>query len=237
MSGSLFGIGVGPGDPELMTLKAHRLIRAAGVVAYPALPGVESFARSIASAHLPKGVLEMRLDIPMTGAREPAQAAYDLGAQRIAEVLETGSDVVFLCEGDPLFFGSFMYVMARIRGRYRVEVVPGVSSVSAAAASLCEPLAARSEVLTVLPATLAADDLSAGIRAADAVAIVKVGRHLDKVRAVLAALGLADRAHYVERATLAGERVLTLAEAPAPAPYFSLILITKGLDQWLLNRS
>ncbi len=236
MSGILYGIGLGPGDPELITLKAARLIGAAGVVAYPALPGVESLARGIAAGLLPAGVVELVIEVPMRLERAPAQAAYDLGAARIAEALEAGQDVVFLCEGDPFFYGSFMYLHARLSGRFAVEVVPGVTSLSAASARAGVPLVARSEVLTVVPAPLEDAALEARLAGADAVAILKVGRHLGRVRALVERLGLMQRAVYVERASMAGERLLPLAEAPDPAPYFSMILITKGADRWLKTR-
>ncbi len=233
MSGVLYGVGLGPGDPELMTLKAARLIGAADVVAYPALAGADSFARSIAAAHLKDGALELRLDVPMRVERGPAQAAYDAGAAEIAGVLETGQDVVFLCEGDPLFYGSFMYVQARLVDRFQVEVVPGVNSISASVAAMGSTLVARNEVLTVIPGPLDAEEMRARIAAADAVAIMKVGRHLGKIRAVLDGMGLAANATYVERATLAAEVVLPLAHAPDEAPYFSMILVTKGRDPWI----
>jgi len=233
MSGKLYGVGLGPGDPDLMTIRAARLISAADVVAYPALPGVESFARAIAAAHLREDVVELRMEVPMTPARGPAQAAYDTGAARIAEALEAGQDVVVLCEGDPLFYGSFMYLLARLSGRFDCEVVPGVTSVTACAAVLQRPLAARNEVLVVIPGPLPEADMRARIEGADAVAIMKVGRHLAKIRGVLDGMGLLDRAVYVERATLGAERSMPLADAPADAPYFSMILLTKGMDPWL----
>jgi len=231
--GVLFGVGLGPGDPELMTLKAHRLISAAEVIAYPALAGAGSFARAIAADTIPPAAREIVIDVPMTAAREPAQAAYDSGAADIAAVLETGQDVVCLCEGDPFFYGSFMYLFARLSGRFDVRVVPGVTSVTACAARAGLPLAARNERLTVLPGPLPADELRARIAGADGVAIMKVGRHLPKVRAVIEELGLAAQAVYVERASLAREVVCPLSEAPAQAPYFSMILLTKGADPWL----
>lgn len=233
MSGILYGIGLGPGDPELMSLKAARLIGAAGVVAYPCLPGAESFARSIAAGMIREGAHEIAMEVPMTPERGPAQAAYDLAAARISEALELGEDVAVLCEGDPFFYGSFMYLHARLSGRFRVEVVPGVSSVSAASAQLQMPLVARNQVLTILPAPLDDARLRAGIAAADSVAIMKLGRHLGRVRAVIDGLGLTGRTRYIERATLGDERCLPLAEAPDPAPYFSMILLTKGADSWL----
>ncbi len=231
--GVMFGVGVGPGDAELITLKAARLIGAAQVVAYPALPGRESLAREIAAPLLPGVFEELRIEVPMTAERAPAQAAYDAGAARIAEVLERGRDVVFLCAGDPLFYGSFMYLQARLCGRFAVRAVPGVASPMAAAAAAGLPLAARDEVLTMLPATLDDAALRERLQLCDSAAIMKVGRHLARLRALLDDMGLTARAHYVERAAMAGEVIRPLAEAPDAAPYFSMILVMKGADPWL----
>lgn len=233
MSGILYGIGLGPGDPELMTLKAARLISAAGVVAYPCLPGTPSFAREIAAGMIGKGTVEIVMEVPMVPARGPAQTAYDQAAIRIAEYLDADKNVVILCEGDPLFYGSFMYLYARLSDRFQTEIVPGVTSVSATSAQVKMPLVARNQVLSILPAPLDDAALRAGIQAADSVAILKVGRHLGRVRAVINGLGLLSKAVYVERATLPEERHMTLAKAPDPAPYFSMILLTKGADPWL----
>lgn len=231
--GRLYGVGLGPGDPELMTLKAHRLISEASVVAYPTLAGAASFARSIAADALREGVDEIVMDVPMTVAREPAQAAYDAGAARIAAALDQGHDVVCLCEGDPFFYGSFMYIFARLAGDYEVEVVPGVTSVTTCAARAGMPLAARNERVTILPGPLPADELRSRIEGAESVAIMKVGRHLAKIRDVIGDLGYLDQAVYVERASLPDEVVCPLSEAPEKAPYFSMILLTKGADPWL----
>lgn len=231
--GMLYGVGLGPGDPDLITRKAVRLIEAARVIAYPALAGSDSLARAIAADLIAADAREIVMDVPMSRARAPAQAAYDAGAAEIAGVLETGEDVVCLCEGDPFFYGSFMYLHARLADRFRVEVVPGVSSLTACAARAGLPLAARNERVTVLPGPLPEDELARRIQGAESVAILKVGRHLAKLRAVISRLGLLERAVYVERATMAEERVCPLAEAPDDAPYFSMILLTKGADPWL----
>ncbi|MCF6315382.1 MAG: precorrin-2 C(20)-methyltransferase [Marinosulfonomonas sp.] len=233
MSGVLYGIGLGPGDAELMTLKAARLISAAQVVAYPTLAGGSSFARSIAADLIGDGVREVKIDVPMQVERGPAQAAYDAAADEISAILETGLDVVVLCEGDPFFYGSFMYIYARLKDRFQTEVVPGITAMAASAASLGLPLAARNEMLSVVPAPLPDAELRQKISAADSVVIMKVGRHLGRVRAVIEGLGLLDQAHYIERATLPAEQKMPLAKAPDPAPYFSMILITKEADPWL----
>jgi precorrin-2/cobalt-factor-2 C20-methyltransferase len=140
---------------------------------------------------------------------------------------------VVLCEGDPFFYGSFMYLFSRLSDRYDTEVVPGVTSVTTCAAVLGRPLAARNEVLTIIPGPMAEQDMFDRIAAAEAVAIIKVGRHLAKIRRVLQKLGYEGNAGYVERASLPNQVVLPLADAPDQAPYFSMILMTKGQDPWL----
>lgn len=233
MTGKLYGVGLGPGDPELVTLKAHRLISSAQVIAYPALERGDSFARSIVAEYIPETCTELTISIPMSVARKPAQDAYDAGAAVIAAHLDAGRDVVVLCEGDPFFYGSFMYLFSRLADRYEVEVVPGVTSVTACAAALGRPLAARNEVLTIVPGPMPEAEMQDRIAAAEAVAIIKVGRHLPKIRRVLQALGHEAEAGYIERASLTTQKVLPLAEAPENAPYFSMILMTKGQDPWL----
>ncbi len=233
MTGTLHGVGVGPGDPELMTLRADRLIRAARVVAYPAPDTGESMARAIAAAAIPEGAEEIPMVVPMRAGRFPAQTVYSAAAKRIAGHLDAGTDVVVLCEGDPFFYGSFMYLFARLAEGYPVEVTPGVSSLGACAAALRRPLTAREDVLTVLPGTLPDRALEPRIGAAEAVAIIKVGRHLPRLRALIGRLGLTGRAGYVAHASQPGERAVPLAEAPETAPYFSMILIYRGSDPWL----
>lgn len=241
-AGKLYGIGLGPGDPELMTLKAARLIREARVIAYPTLAGGTSFARTIAADFITDGTREIVMDVPMTVERGPAQSAYDAGAAEIIQALNAGDDVVVLCEGDPFFYGSFMYVFARLKTAFEVEIVPGVTSVTACAAVANLPLVARNEVMTVLPAPLLAEKFTRPdadsaptdiLQGADTLIVMKLGRHFAVVRAAIEAAGLTDKAVYIERATNAGEVVTPLREAPQKAPYFSMILIVKGADPWL----
>lgn len=233
MSGTLWGVGVGPGDPELMTLKADRLIRAARVVAYPAPDTGTSFARAIAAGAVARDAVEIPMVVPMRAERFAAQDVYADAARMIGGHLRDGADVVVLCEGDPFFYGSFMYVFARLARLHPVEIVPGVSSLTACAAALRRPLAARNGVLSILPGPLPDAELGPRIEAADAVAILKVGRHLPRLKALIGTLGLAARASYVERASLPHGRACALAEAPEEAPYFSMILVSRTEDPWL----
>ena len=230
--GTLYGLGVGPGDPELLTLKALRILRAAPVLAYPAPIEGDSMARAIAAPHMPGGQTEIAIRMPLDAARFPAEEVYAAAAQDIAGHLDSGRDVAALCEGDPFFYGSFMYLFARLAEAHHIEVVPGVSSPMACAAALGIPLVARNDVLSVLPAPLAGELLKARLEACDAAAIVKVGRHIAKVRRLLQELGLESRARYIERASLAAERILPLSEAADPAPYFSMILVHHRGEAW-----
>ncbi len=238
MTGTLYGIGLGPGDPELMTLKAHRLISSAEVIAYPAPDSGESFARSIAAEAIPARAREIPIVVPMRVERFPAQEIYDRAAAEIADVLATGQDVVTLCEGDPFFYGSFMYLFERLSDRFKIEIVPGVTSLTACASQLRRPLTSRNDVLTVIPGPLPDADIRRRIEAAEAVAIMKVGRHLERLKALLRDMDLIDRAGYVERASLAEQKVHRLVDLEADnAPYFSMILIYKGDEAWTLPPS
>ena len=231
--GTLYGVGVGPGDPELMTVKACRLISCAEVIAYLAANGKDSTARDIAKPFIPEACTHLVIDMPMLVEREPGEKAYDAGAAAIADHLEAGRDVVMLCEGDPFFYGSFMYIFARLAAKYPCKVVPGVTSVTAAAASLRRPLSARNEVVKVLPATLPEDRLREELQSAESAAIMKVGRHLPKVRNILGMLDLSRRAHVIIKATHEDEVVTPLLDITEETlPYFSIILIYTGSETW-----
>jgi precorrin-2/cobalt-factor-2 C20-methyltransferase len=234
MTGTLYGLGIGPGDPELITLKALKCLQAVPVIAYPAPQEGDSLARSIVAPHLNGAQTEIAIRMPMVAARFPAQEVYDRAAEEIGGELEAGRDVAVLCEGDPFFYGSFMYLFGRMAERFPVEVIPGVSSLTACAAVLGAPLVARNDVLTVVPATLEAGEIKRRLsEGGEAAAIVKVGRNLEKVRAVLGDLGLADDARYVEHATMASQKILPLAAVGAEAaPYFSMILVHKRGEAW-----
>jgi precorrin-2/cobalt-factor-2 C20-methyltransferase len=233
MNGTLYGLGVGPGDPELITLKALRLLRSAPVIAYPAPEHGDSLARSIIAGHLPGGQTEIAIRMPMLVERFPAQEIYDRAAVEIGGHLEAGRDVAVLCEGDPFFYGSFMYLFGRMAERFPVQVVPGVSSLTACAAISGAALAARNDVLTVIPAPLPPERLRDLLARTDAAAIMKLGRHFTKVRDVLNELGFSAHARYVERATMSNQRLLPLDEVdPASVPYFSMVLVHRRGEAW-----
>lgn len=237
MTGTLYGLGLGPGDPELLTLKAHRLLTAVPVVAYPAPEGGESFARRIAAPYLKPEQEEIPIVVPMRVERHPAQDVYDGAAAAIAEHLDAGRDVAVLCEGDPFFYGSFMYVFGRLADCYPCEVVPGISSIMAGAAALKRPLAARNDVLTVIPGPLPDAEIRDRLAASDAAVIIKIGRHFKRIRALLEKLNLARNAGYLERISLSEEKVLPLRDVGAEsAPYFSMILVYRGAEDWIAAR-
>ncbi|WP_175485002.1 precorrin-2 C(20)-methyltransferase [Pseudovibrio axinellae] len=236
MIGTLYGVGLGPGDPELLTLKAHRLICAAKTIAYPAAVGTPSFARHIASQFIAEGTCEIPIEMPMKVERFPAKEIYDQAAETISKKLAAGEDVVVLCEGDPFVYGSFMYLYERLQGEFPCVVVPGVSSINACSAALGRPLAARNEVITIIPGPLEDEQLERRIEQSDAFVIMKVGRHLPRVKALLDKMGLLGAAGYVERATLPEMVVARLADYPnETAPYFSMIIVYKGEEAWTLH--
>jgi len=232
--GRLFGVGLGPGDPELVTRKALRVIREAHVVAYPTAKHGRSIARSIVAAELVNGQTELPMVYPVT-TEVPSDSAdyddaledfYDRMADQIGAHLEHGHDVAVLCEGDPFFYGSYIYLHDRLAHRFPTEVIPGISSVTAAASRLGVALVRGDAPMTVLPATLSEDALAAQLKRPGAFVIIKVGRNFTKARNALRRAAIADRALYIERATMQAERVLRLEEADAAQiPYFSLIVV------------
>ncbi len=233
LPGTLHVVGVGPGDPELLTLKAVRILAAAQVVAYCARRGEPGHARSTAAAHFRADVEEMRLDYPLTTelpAADPAYRAalagfYADAAQNLAMRLNAGENVALLCEGDPLLYGSSIPLIERLGG-HRIVLIPGVTGMSGAWSAAATPMVRGDGVLAVLPGTLAEDALAARLEGRDAAVILKLGRNLPKVRAALARAGRTAGAVYVERGTMAGERILPFAALNgASAPYFSLVLV------------
>ncbi len=232
--GKLIGVGLGPGDPELLTVKAVEVIRAAPVIAFFAKKGKRGNAREIAERWIPADRIELPLYYPMTTEipfDDPLyiaslRAFYEAAGDMLAKHLDAGRDVALLAEGDPLFYSSFMHLYVRLRERFETEIVPGVTGMAGCASRAGLPMAWGDDVLTVLPGTLSEEELTLRLLKTEAAVIMKLGAHLPKVRAAIDRAGLLSRAIYVERGTMAGETVMKLAERDdAAAPYFSMILI------------
>jgi precorrin-2/cobalt-factor-2 C20-methyltransferase len=230
----LIGVGVGPGDPELVTLKAIRALRSADVVAHFAKIGHAGNGRTTAASHLPPGVAELPLIYPVTTEiprcepryRELLRDFYDAAAASLADRLDAGLVVAVICEGDPMFYGSFMHLHVRLAQKYPTEVVAGVSGMAGCWSAAGMPIAQGDDVFMVLPATLAEPELVRRLTDADAVAIMKIGRHLPKVRRALARARRLERAIYVERGTMHDGVTMRLADKPDDiAPYFATVLV------------
>lgn len=233
-AGRLIGVGVGPGDPELMTLKAVRALGEADIVAFFAKEGNGSHARSIACGYFREGAVELPLFYPVTtethrhdeAYRTAITGFYDRSANAVAAHLHAGRTVAVLSEGDPLFYGSYMHLHVRLAARYPAEVIPGVTGMSGCWSQAGTPIAQGDDVLSVLPGTLEEDELARRLGEADAAIIMKVGRNLPKIRRALVRAGRLERALYVERGTMEGGRALPLATRDeAPAPYFAIVLV------------
>jgi precorrin-2/cobalt-factor-2 C20-methyltransferase len=232
--GRLYGVGIGPGDPELLTVKATRVISEAPIVAFFAKTGRRGNARAIVDCWLKPSHMELPLYYPMTTEshfddppyREALARFYKESAMEIAACLESGLDVALLSEGDPLFYGSFMHLFIRLRERFQLTIVPGVSSICGAWGAAEAPMTWGDDALVVLPATLPLDELTRRLALADAAVIIKIGRNFARAREALASAGMAERAIYVERATMAGEAIMPLKDKRDDAtPYFSMILV------------
>ncbi len=234
MSGKLLGVGVGPGDPELMTLKAMRALGRADVIAHFAKAGNASHSRAIVAQHLRNGVIELPLLYPVTtelpacsnGYRDAIREFYDTAAAAIAAHLEAGRTVAVISEGDPMFYGSYMHLHTRLASRFATEIVAGVTGMSGCWSAAGMPIAQGDDVFTVLPATLPEAELARRLSDADAAVVMKVGRHLPKLRRALETSGRLERAIYVERGTMSEEKLIPLAaKLDDDAPYFAVVLV------------
>jgi precorrin-2/cobalt-factor-2 C20-methyltransferase len=229
--GHLYGIGVGPGDPELLTLKALRILQSVPVIAYQSAVDHNSTAREIIAPHLIGNQIEVGFHFPRAQNPELAKPLYDQAIAPIAEYLEQGLDVAVICLGDPMFYGSFMYLFTRLSNRFHTEIVPGICSPMASAAVLGVPLSYRNDIFSVLSATLAEEILETQLLNADAVAIIKLSNHFSKVRSLLQKLNLLDRAQYIEKATMNDQKIMAISEVNAETvPYFSMILIPSKIS-------
>lgn len=232
--GALTGVGLGPGDPELVTVKAARLVRAAGTIAYFAKAGRTGHARAIAAPYLAPDCKEIALHYPVTTEIPFTQSAYvdalarfyEDSAARLSAELSAGRDVALLCEGDPLLYGSFMHLFARLDGRFRIDICAGVSGMSGCFAAARQPMTWGDDILTVLPATLDEETLARRLATTDAAVVMKLGGNLAKLRRALIRAGVHERAVYVERGTMAGEQIMRFAQkCDDVAPYFSMALV------------
>ncbi|MFI6865567.1 precorrin-3B C(17)-methyltransferase [Nocardia sp. NPDC050406] len=234
MSGKLWGVGLGPGDPELVTVKAARVIAEADVIAFHSARHGRSISRAIAAPYMRAGQLEEHLVYPVTtettdhpgGYQGAIDEFYESAAAVLAEHLAAGRSVALLAAGDPLFYSSFMHMHRRLADRFDTEIIPGVTSVSAASAALGTPLVEGDQVLTVLPGTMPVDELTRRLRDTDAAAIMKLGRTYPGVRQALSDAGRLEGAYYVERASSTRQRVLRAADVDeASVPYFAITLV------------
>jgi precorrin-2 C20-methyltransferase/precorrin-3B C17-methyltransferase len=246
VTGRLYGVGLGTGDPGLMTLRAVEVIGAADVVAYHSARHGRSNARRIAAAHLREDQVEEHLVYPLTtettdhpgGYRGAMDDFYEEAAARLAAHLDAGRDVAILSEGDPLIYSSYQHMHKRLAHRYPTETVPGVSSISASVAALGVPLCEADEVLTVLPGTLPVEELAARLASTDAAVVLKLGRTFPAVREALERAGRLEEAWYVERSTMPEQRTVPLAEVdPESVPYFSMAVIPSRLGDPSLRQA
>ncbi len=233
VKGTLYGVGVGPGDPELITVKAARILREARTVAHFRKRGSAGHAWTIAKSYLETEVLELALEYPVTteiaftddGYIGAIGEFYAAASESLRARLDSGEDVALLCEGDPFFYGSFLHMYERLRGAVPVVVVPGITGMSGCWTAAASPITLGDDVLTVLPGTLDRETLTARLKSTDAAVIMKVGSNLSKIREALREAGRLDEAICVERGTMARERIAPLAAIEAAAPYFSIVLV------------
>ncbi len=233
-AGKIYGVGLGPGNPDLMSVRADRLLRNARHVAFFRKPGRSGQARKIVNGMIPGDAVEFPMEypvtteIPVTDPRynELLAAFYEDCARHLKTLADKGEDVVVLCEGDPFFYGSFMHLYSRLRDEADVDVVPAITGMSGAWTATGDPITWGDDVLTVLVGTLPEDDLARRMAQTDALVVMKIGRNIDKVKRALKTAGLFDRAWIVEFAQMPNQRVRKLSEdGDGITPYFSIIIV------------
>lgn len=232
-TGTIHGVGLGPGAPDLLSVRADRLVRGALHVAYFRKAGRPGQARRIVDGMLRADVIEIAMEYPVTTEIPLADPRYNLFladfyaqcTQRLAALAHAGHDIVVLCEGDPFFYGSFMHLHSRLSDIVPVAVVPGITGMAGAWNATGLPITWGDDVLTVAMATLPEDELVRRIRDTDALVVMKIGRNLPKLRRAVAAAGRGDAAWLVEHAAMPGQKVTRLVDAETVTPYFSILLI------------
>ena len=233
-TGTIYGLGLGPGDPDLMTVKAARLLAQAKHVAFFRKAGRAGRARTLVDGLLPANVQEFAMEYPVTTEiplsdpeyNRQLAAFYEDCAAHLRELAQGGSDVVVLCEGDPFFYGSFMHLYTRLKDNFSVEVVPGITGMSAAWTATGAPITWGDDVLSVLMGTLDEATLTARARDADALVVMKIGQHLPRLRRALKAAGKYDRAYIVQYAAMKGQTVQRLCDMlDETTPYFSIVIV------------
>lgn len=232
--GTLYGVGLGPGDADLMTVRAHRLLASATHVAFFRKSGRPGQARRIVEGLLPCAAVELAMEYPVTteiAVEDPAynealSGFYAACVAQLRSLSDAGHDVVILCEGDPFFYGSFMHLYTRLAATHPVQVVPAITGMSGAWTATGRPITWGDDVLTVLMGTLPEATLARHMAQSDALVIMKIGRNIDKVRRALAAAGRLQEAWLVEFATMPAQKVVRLVEAEdRVTPYFSIVLV------------
>lgn len=234
MTGTLYGVGLGPGDPELMSVKAHRLVCETRHIAYFRKKGRAGRARKIVEGMLNEAAVQLALEYPVTTEiplsdpryNEVLAAFYADCTEQLEATVRAGNNVALLCEGDPFFYGSFMHVYSRLKDRIPIEVVPAITGMSAAWTATGEPITWGDDILSTVMGTLDEDTLTRAMRDADALVVMKIGRNLPKVRRALTAAGKAERAVLVQYASMDGEEICPLSEYLEDVlPYFSIIIV------------
>ena len=233
-AGTVYGVGLGPGDPDLLSVRADRLVRNARHIAYFRKSGRAGQARTLADGLIPDGAIEHAMEYPVTteiplhdpAYNEVLSAFYAECTKRLRRLTDAGADVVVLCEGDPFFYGSFMHVYTRLKDDVPTQVVPAITGMSGAWTATGAPITWGDDILTVLMGTLDENTLAARMKEADALVVMKIGRNIDKVRSALRTAGRYDAAWLVEYATMPNQTVQKLSDAEGKVtPYFSIIVV------------
>ncbi len=233
MIGTLYLVGVGTGDPELLTIKAVRILKETPVISFGQKPNTSSRALGIAKNFLSKDAILLPINIPMEIKREPAKKAYDEAAKKIEQHLKEGQNVAYICEGDPLFYASAMYLIERLKSKIKIEVIPGITSLQAASSALVQPLVSRNEILKILPATLDDERLLVELKNAQAVALIKIGRHFARIKNLLKKSGHIEGAKIVINASCENQQIINVGDYDKDElPYFAIIISHKGGEVW-----